>query len=216
MTVFQPLRFATSTSAPSAWTAEGLPLQYPDHPTTCTERTWQRRLRQQHTLRLNAQESLFSWVRLWLLGLIAVLIGLHLSGCQSTPVEPPNTLKPTPITMVSMDTTPEVTSEALGELAAKPPAKPPMGKGGDLSAGKLLYESRCGYCHGQLGEGLYPEMHKKGIAFNQPAWQKRVSDTQLNTIIQKGRGAMPAYEGLLTPAERQQIVVYIRSLAKTP
>ncbi|MCA9808011.1 MAG: cytochrome c [Cyanobacteria bacterium HKST-UBA06] len=93
--------------------------------------------------------------------------------------------------------------------AADQKAKPATVK----DRGKLLYQGRCAYCHGAQGEGLYPQMQQKGIAFNKPAWQSSRSDAAVRAVIKQGRGGMPAYGSVLSEQELTDLLLYLRTLA---
>jgi cytochrome c553 len=76
---------------------------------------------------------------------------------------------------------------------------------------KALFSKNCAACHGPDGKGI------KSIGtpdFTDPAFQQSVSDTVLETAIEKGKGGiMPAWAGKLTHDQISGLVKYIRSLA---
>ena len=84
--------------------------------------------------------------------------------------------------------------------------------------GQTVYDStRCAMCHGKAGQGN-PAMAK--VFKVEPAQLDLTSaataaksDAQLNSVITKGQGKMPAYGGKLKPADIEALTAYIRSLA---
>ena len=88
------------------------------------------------------------------------------------------------------------------------------------SEGELLYlDMKCPTCHGYQGagdgflaEGLLP----KPVDFTSSVVMKPITDDQLASAIQKGKGiGMPAYPQF-TNSQVDQIVQYIRSLSQEP
>jgi cytochrome c6 len=76
------------------------------------------------------------------------------------------------------------------------------------------YKAKCSVCHGADGKGETMMGKKFGMrSFASPEDQK-MTDAQLEEIIAKGKGKMPAYEKQLKPAEIKGLVSYIRELAK--
>jgi cytochrome c6 len=71
------------------------------------------------------------------------------------------------------------------------------------------YKSKCAVCHGPEGKG-----GKMGTRDFASPGVKAQSDAQLTEIITKGKGKMPPYGGKLKDTEVQDLVTYIRSLAK--
>lgn len=71
------------------------------------------------------------------------------------------------------------------------------------------YKSKCAVCHGPEGKG-----GKMGTRDFASPEVKAQSDAQLTEIITKGKGKMPPYGGKLKDTEVQDMVTYIRSLAK--
>jgi mono/diheme cytochrome c family protein len=84
----------------------------------------------------------------------------------------------------------------------------------DAAAGKGLFAAKCAICHGAdasasttVGKSL------KIPNFHSPEVQKQ-SDAELQAIITKGNGKMPAFEGKLTSEQLSQLVEYIREVGK--
>ena len=71
------------------------------------------------------------------------------------------------------------------------------------------YKSKCAMCHGPEGKG-----GKMGTRDFASPEVKAQSDAQLTEIITQGKGKMPSYGGKLKDTEVQDLVAYIRGLAK--
>ena len=79
---------------------------------------------------------------------------------------------------------------------------------------KDLFTGKCAVCHaadGSAATGI-------GKSLKIPSFQSSVvqgqSDSDLKTMISKGKGAMPVFAGKLTDVQIDQMVVYIRALGK--
>ncbi len=90
---------------------------------------------------------------------------------------------------------------------------------GDPELGKNAYEKNCATCHGSGGKGdgaltnvitMTPADHTDGVTMNQ------ISNEQMRKTIaigSTGKGLMPGWEGLLSDAEIDGLVSYIRLLS---
>jgi len=93
----------------------------------------------------------------------------------------------------------------------------------DSDQGQRIYRQNCAPCHGELGRGdgagaqslpVRPADHTNSVVM------KSRSDAFLRDVITKGGGAMglsmfmPAWKGLLKEEQVQDLVDYIRTLAK--
>lgn len=79
---------------------------------------------------------------------------------------------------------------------------------------KNLFVSKCAICHG--GDGSAKTTMGKNLKirdFHSPEVQKQ-SDADLKTMITKGKGKMPPFEGKLTGEQIDQLVGYIREVGK--
>jgi mono/diheme cytochrome c family protein len=105
----------------------------------------------------------------------------------------------------------DVTTRAVKEIhgQSSESAGPVSDKDRQMVAG--LFSKDCAVCHGPDGKG------NKSIGtpnFTDPAFQKAVSASVMQTAIQKGKGGiMPAWSGKLTDEQISSLVSYIRSLA---
>lgn len=70
--------------------------------------------------------------------------------------------------------------------------------------GEAIYQTNCAACHGAEGEGgVGPPLQGIGEAH---------SVAELVQVITDGRGAMPAWEGRLTPAEINAVATYVSTI----
>ena len=77
-----------------------------------------------------------------------------------------------------------------------------------------LYKQKCAACHGVDGKGetaTGKAMKVRSLADPEVA---KMSDEDLSSAIEKGKGKMPAYGKSLKPDEIKAMVAYVRSLAK--
>jgi mono/diheme cytochrome c family protein len=82
------------------------------------------------------------------------------------------------------------------------------------NATETLYKAKCAMCHGPDGKGETPAgKTMKAHSFAAPEVVK-MSDDELETVIAKGKNKMPAFDGKLKKEQIEQLVGYIRALAK--
>jgi mono/diheme cytochrome c family protein len=86
---------------------------------------------------------------------------------------------------------------------------------GDDAPGAALYRQKtCASCHAADGSGNTPAGKAlKARDLRSPEVQKQ-TDAQLVDAIANGRGRMPGFESTISAEQMQQIVTYIRGLAK--
>jgi cytochrome c6 len=82
------------------------------------------------------------------------------------------------------------------------------------AAGKDLFASKCAICHGADGSGKTGMGKTLKIRDLRSAEVQKQPDADLKTIIAKGKGKMPAFEGKLTGEQIDQVTAYIRELGK--
>jgi high-affinity iron transporter len=96
---------------------------------------------------------------------------------------------------------------------------------GDPAAGAKIFADRCARCHGQAGKGDGPDLAKLHPTSSPVDWTRSVvmkkwSDEEILAIITKGGKAvdsspiMPPFGGKLSDAQIQDLLAFIRSLAK--
>ena len=76
-----------------------------------------------------------------------------------------------------------------------------------IDRGQKLYASYCASCHGQNGTPLWPGTpdFKRSTSLLRP-------DAQLVSVIRQGKGAMPAYVGIIKERELLDLVAYLRTM----
>jgi mono/diheme cytochrome c family protein len=94
-----------------------------------------------------------------------------------------------------------IIASAAGAVAQNGPAKD-------------LFASKCAMCHGPDGSAQTTMGKNLKIRdFHSPDVQKQ-SGTDLKTVITKGKGKMPAYDGKLTGEQIDQLVGYLREIGR--
>jgi mono/diheme cytochrome c family protein len=85
----------------------------------------------------------------------------------------------------------------------------------DLQDGKRLYEQYCRFCHGEQGKGKAFDVTPTPADLTSPAVQKK-SDYELAQTIHGGEQgtAMGAWKWVLSEKEKQNVLLYIRWLAR--
>jgi mono/diheme cytochrome c family protein len=79
---------------------------------------------------------------------------------------------------------------------------------------KDLFVSKCAICHGADGSAKTPMGKNLKIRdFHSPEVQKQ-SDADLKTMITKGKGKMPAFDGKLTGEQIDLLIGHIREIGK--
>ncbi len=77
-----------------------------------------------------------------------------------------------------------------------------------------VYKTSCAQCHGATGEADTPA----GKAFNAQSLKSpdvlKMSDEELLDLTKKGKGKMPAWEGVLTDDQLKGVIAYIHTLQK--
>jgi len=91
-------------------------------------------------------------------------------------------------------------------------AVPPSAKAADAAVD--LFKSKCALCDGPDGAGETVMGERLKIPALQSADVQKKSDTDLKTIITKGKDKMPAYGKSMKPYEIKTIVAFIRNLVK--
>lgn len=85
----------------------------------------------------------------------------------------------------------------------------PQAMANDPVRGAKVYQQHCLNCHGAGGMATWP---------GAPNFARREgvmkADTVLRERIRNGRGACPSYRGILNDQAIQDVIVYIRTLAR--
>ena len=80
--------------------------------------------------------------------------------------------------------------------------------------GEDLFKSKCASCHGPDGAGKTTLGTMLKIRDLGSADVQKQADADLNRIITKGKNKMPAFDGKLKKEQIEQLVGYVRELAK--
>lgn len=85
----------------------------------------------------------------------------------------------------------------------------------DLREGKRLYEQYCRFCHGEQGKGKAFDVTPPPADLTSPTVQEK-SDFDLTQTIHGGEQgtAMGAWKWTLSDKDKQNVLQYIRSLAR--
>ena len=86
-----------------------------------------------------------------------------------------------------------------------------------VAHGKQIYMARCALCHGPEGKGDGPAaagLNPKPRNHTDGTYMRSRTDDQLLEVIHNGKGGMPAWKGVLTEKEMQDVLKYVRTLAK--
>ena len=79
---------------------------------------------------------------------------------------------------------------------------------------KDLFASKCAMCHGPDGSAQTTMGKNFKIRDFHSADVQNQSDADLKTVIAKGKGKMPAFDGKLKGEQIDQLVGYIREIGK--
>lgn len=99
------------------------------------------------------------------------------------------------------------------------PAPPASTAAVSVELGAKVFVQRCALCHGPEGRGDGPgsvALKPKPRNFHDQAYMSSRTDAQLLEVIHKGKGAMPRWGGVISEAEMQSVLGYVRELGKKP
>ena len=117
-------------------------------------------------------------------------------------------------------TKPAAENTATGESKVADAAKlvnPTKATAESVALGKKAYGTDCAMCHGKTGAGdgdLAADMKLKLKDYREPEALKSLTDGEIFTIIDKGKGQMSGEEGRMKPGQIWDLVNYVRSLGK--
>src|ERR1035437_5887673 len=76
--------------------------------------------------------------------------------------------------------------------------------------GGEIYKAKCASCHGADGAGAMAK--KMGSRDLNSADFQKTSDADIQTVIAKGKGKMPGYDGKLSKDDITAVTKYLRTL----
>lgn len=83
--------------------------------------------------------------------------------------------------------------------------------------GRRLFEVNCAGCHGPSGRGDGPAAARlEALPADLTAMARRYTDGDFSWKIATGRGAMPAWKGILTENQIWDLVNFVQSLGDEP
>lgn len=91
-----------------------------------------------------------------------------------------------------------------GSVSARPPE----------SVGETIFKSKCATCHGPDGSGQTSMGKMMKLRDLRSAEVQKQTDAQLAQLITNGKSPMPAYGKQLDKEKIEQVVSYLRELAK--
>jgi quinol-cytochrome oxidoreductase complex cytochrome b subunit len=136
------------------------------------------------------------------------LVRAFRGGKQTIPVKPDKLVVPPP-----SDKPVVVVPETKPPPKKRRPPKRDAGAAAQVRLATGLYRQYCLKCHGTSGGGGPMRSSMPAIPnFTQRAWQKKVSNPQLEVSILDGKGGlMPAFRGRLSRAQARALVAYLRA-----
>jgi mono/diheme cytochrome c family protein len=85
--------------------------------------------------------------------------------------------------------------------------------GGDLAAGRVIFQKKCARCHNGNGDGQTPVAGRFPYAnLIDGVWRSDGSSEAIEKQIRQGRDPMPKFEGKLTDEQIRQTVEYVLEL----
>jgi mono/diheme cytochrome c family protein len=87
----------------------------------------------------------------------------------------------------------------------------------NLNAARQIYADECAQCHGDRGKGDGPEARSHyplPADLTDPKLLANVADGEIFYQISEGRRPMPSFKNRLTPDERWQLVLLVRSFSQ--
>ena len=91
---------------------------------------------------------------------------------------------------------------------------PTLGAWQGNDSGEALFKRQCAGCHGPDGSGKTAMGRSFKMRDLKSEDVQKMHDSELNNIIAKGKGKMPAYGSRLKEEQIESLVRYIRQLAK--
>ncbi len=83
------------------------------------------------------------------------------------------------------------------------------------TAGPGVYRVKCVMCHGAQGRGDGPmagSLNPRPTDFSDPGKRVATADSAVQNVIRRGRRAMPSFGSMLSPAQVDSLVAFIKTL----
>ena len=87
---------------------------------------------------------------------------------------------------------------------------------GNADEGQKLFTQNCVSCHGPDGSGNTAIGKAVGAKDLRSPEAKKLTDAEISTQIEKGKGNMPPFASTLNKAKITDLIAYIRELGKKP
>jgi mono/diheme cytochrome c family protein len=84
------------------------------------------------------------------------------------------------------------------------------------SDGQKLYDTNCAKCHAPDGTGNTVVGKAVGAKDLNSPEAKKLTDAEINTQIDQGKGNMPPFGGTLNKAQIDSLIPIVRAFAKKP
>jgi Cytochrome C oxidase, cbb3-type, subunit III len=113
---------------------------------------------------------------------------------------------------LAQENNPWVVPEEYKNLKNPLPASP-----SNLHAARDIYFDECVQCHGERGQGDGPQARSHyplPADLTDPKLLKNVTDGEIFYQISQGRRPMPSFKNRLTPDQRWQLVLLVRSFSQ--
>lgn len=121
--------------------------------------------------------------------------------------EPPPPPEPTPGQSEQAAEAPTQPQDQAPAPEPPPPAPPPPPPPPPPAAGGDIYFNHCSGCHGDSGQGASgPALGGGAVVAKYPNAADQIA------VVTNGQAAMPAYGGIISPAEIEAVVYFTRSL----
>jgi len=84
----------------------------------------------------------------------------------------------------------------------------------DSETGAALFKTKCAMCHGADGKGdtaMGKNFKLRDLSSDDV---QKVHDSEMKTLIENGKGKMPAFKGKLTDKQLGDVIQFLRTLKK--
>lgn len=92
--------------------------------------------------------------------------------------------------------------------------RPAAAQAGNADEGQKLFVQNCVTCHGPDGSGNTAIGKSVGAKDLRSPVAQKLTDAEITTQINQGKGNMPPFAGSLTKANVSNLVAYVRELGK--